>query len=253
MKVLLLAAFLLVGPLAGARNIPSAIRKKGESWLDHAKAYSKELNNPASAYERRVKWDELVFTIVPTWESRELVDEAFQKVRDTRFLDDPSVSSFLRRLSWLYPDDGCFMRAAFMSQMIEKVYSKQSARIFIFGDLYVETENSPEGRVDWWYHTAPLIKFAEDVYVFDPAINSSGVTEIKKWIQKQSVTLSEAELSVCDANAYEPGEACEGSDSDEDTALQHAPWYLQLERERQVELQRNPEEVLGEHPPWLVI
>lgn len=69
--------------------------------------------------------------------------EGFRSLRDARWLTMPGMRDFKRRSSWLYPDDGCFARAALGGQKLESWDYPRPKKLFIFGDLEVKTANSP--------------------------------------------------------------------------------------------------------------
>jgi hypothetical protein len=75
---------------------------------------------------------------------------SFEKVREERFFTDEFTRN--RRATWLYPDDGCFVRATVADDMIGKLSpANPTAKIFAFGNLQVQSTNSPSGAVEWWY------------------------------------------------------------------------------------------------------
>ena len=55
-----------------------------------------------------------------------------------------------------YPEDGCYARAQEMSLILDKK-GVTTGKVFIEGDLRVDTTNSPKGYVEWWYHVAPIV------------------------------------------------------------------------------------------------
>lgn len=249
-----------------AASIPSHISAKradGTSWKEHARTLQQEIARKApledvptaTAFDSRKPGAQLADSaFVPTVDSMEALMERFTYARDTRFIDDPSVPNFLRRLSWMYPDDGCFMRAGYANILMKDKFQQDSARVFVFGDLIV---NSPHATdpVQWWYHTAPIVKLADQIYVLDPALYPKNPVTIKDWVNTQGVTFDTTDVSLCDANSFSPDEACFGSDTDEESLKTYAPIYLGAERYRQLELHNNDEAVvnnlLGEFPPWL--
>ncbi len=76
-------------------------------------------------------------------------------------------------IPFLYPQDGCYARAHAMSRILEEL-GIISGKVFVEGDLRVETNRSPDGYVEWWYHVAPIVmvrKNGQNVpFVFDPSI-----------------------------------------------------------------------------------
>nr|WP_241480430.1 protein-glutamine glutaminase family protein [Legionella norrlandica] len=68
---------------------------------------------------RKVPLQRMDYSIVPTVSSYEELLYMFNMIRDTRFLYSPEKPDFERRISWLYPDDGCFARAALSRAKLE--------------------------------------------------------------------------------------------------------------------------------------
>lgn len=240
-------------------NLASQARLPGESWQKARDRFNKRLNRVTpmgagnkSAEESAVPFERLKATKVAEWANEGDVTAGFMMVRDQRDLEDPYQNpAFKRRLTWLYPDDGCFARAAMMKNYLEDKGYMLPSRIFIFGDLRVQTKNSPNGYVTWWYHTAPIVRLDGEVYVFDPAINPQGPTPVKQWILTQVPRLDEARVAYCAPGAYHPGSDCDQpGQADDDVAQSDITNYLRYEWTRQEELGRDPVEILGDQPPW---
>jgi hypothetical protein len=175
----------------------------------------------------------------------------FEKARDMRFLSDPTVTSFLRRSSWLYPDDGCFARASFFNQHASQWLGLRPNKIFVFGNLHVVTANSPTGSVDWWYHVAPLVTDGSQVLVLDPALNPRQPTPLLDWLKMMTADTSTLTMSVCNGFAYGPDSSCANATAtDESSATPDQTSYLQPERDRLTQLNRSPDKELGDSPPW---
>lgn len=87
-----------------------------------------------------------------------------------------------------YPEDGCYARAHEMSRILESE-GIITGKVFIEGNLRVETKNSPTGYVEWWYHVAPVLIVdrhgLQDVAVLDPSIFDRAVT-VEEWFQIQT-------------------------------------------------------------------
>ncbi len=260
----LLLASLIQNQRAYSAPLPSQARKENESyeqaWARYWNDYEK-LNPPVSplsktAYSARVPFDHLDLNSAPSWDSLgsdfSSVQEIFENSRDERALIEPGRPDFLRRLSWLYPDDGCFARTALTGQKLESWHYPRPAKLFIFGNLQVRTPNSPRGWVSWWYHVISVIAFQGRTYVFDPAIEPGHPLLVLEWIKQMATNPKKVSLSLCNGYAYEPGNLCyESTRSAENQALSHQIYFLQKEWNRVLELRRDPKEELGEHPPWL--
>ncbi len=254
-KGILLSTVLLFSGLAQAQN--SAVRDLNEDWMTAAEKNLGSVASPmfvgATAYSASkpyfdADWDDMVEVSDMT-----TIETAFYMVRDIRFLQNRVRDGFLRRITWLYPDDGCYARAALMKGELDQVQVPVS-RIFIFGDLQVMSENHPSGKVGWWYHTAPIMKTANgDIYVLDPAIDALRPLRVDEWVLRQVPALDLASISICDGTTYGPGSACDGGVDPAGMAKSDISTILDAEWRRQIQLQRQPEVVLGDMPPWSMI
>ncbi len=245
----------------------SQVRPRDVTFHDVATRYRSEhpdLGEPGSALSHSGSLVGLWSTRVPEYSELQLA-QGFFHVRDHRFLRTPDAPDFLRRESWLYPDDGCYSRAAIASRQLGDASFPSPAKIFIFGDLSAQTPNSPDGVVHWWFHVAPVVSVPvpgdraglssshpETWYVLDPTLEPSHPLTLTDWISRQTEDPSSVRIAVCEPHTYRPEDPCENpaketeADSDNDEAF-----FLAQEWERQVELDRDPEVVLGAAPPWL--
>ena len=252
--------------------IPHQQRKKGESPTDAAGNYFNSANQPpgtsaaghghpvlaptGSAYEMSRGLTETNSSKAPVLSMNQIA-AAFSIARDTRFITDPSRANFARRASWLYPDDGCFARADVTGRELQKLGFKRPSKVFAFGSLEMPTRNSPEGVVYWWYHVALAYRtdsgnLLSQVQVIDPAGKTDAPLSLTEWAGQFSADLSGITFSICAPDAYEPGDDCASpmhSSGKRATHDEHE--FLNLEWERQSELGRVPEQVLGDAPPWL--
>lgn len=179
------------------------------------------------------------------------IEKVFAQLRDERFLPDPEDQNFLRRPSWLYPDDGCFARASTISERMEVYGGVRPSKVFAFGNLHVKTSNSPLGAVDWWYHVVPAVQSHGVIYVFDPAVDPDHIMTLKQWVALISPNPNSVLISICNSHSYHPHSPCRQPDATEDaTALRDQFFFLPYERARLTELGRNTRMELSEYPPW---
>ncbi len=195
-------------------------------------------------------FNQVDFSNVPLWTSQIPLEKGFTMIRDLRFLSDPLNANFKRRLSWMYPDDGCFARAGLMRVNLEQLKTNSPAKLFIFGNLKVKTTNSPSGSVSWWYHVVPLVRRGQQLYVLDPAIEILGPLPLKDWIMTMTSDINSIKLSVCKGTAYSPKSSCSNPTNDDSAAVVDQPKYLNAERDRLLELGRKADQELGDYPPW---
>lgn len=206
--------------------------------------------SPAAA-DVAVPLDQLNIQSLPQWDTFETVQAGFERLRDTRFLEDPSHPGFLRRDSWLYPDDGCYARAALAKKNLHNWKFAAVKKVFVFGNLRVDTANSPAGFVTWWYHVVNGLMLSGQPYVLDPAIDPLTPLTLNEWAQRMGGAKAEMTFAICDDGAYTPYDACvnppAGSDN---TALDDQVGFFDSEWDRLTELKRDANLELGEQPPW---
>lgn len=179
------------------------------------------------------------------------LENEFKYIRDTRFIrtEDPS---FPRRITWMYPDDGCYVRAEMMKYELVAHHAPTPKKIFVFGNLFATSMNSLTGTIHWWYHVAVAYRLGADVYVFDPSIEPRRPLKIQEWdnlINKEGMPI---EYSVCSADTVDPTSDCYNPtpETHEDT-ISTQKIFLDNEWDRLIDLNRKPEEELGNLPPWL--
>jgi Glutaminase len=253
LHLLLWLGLLLSPPLAGAL---SAVREPGVSYREYvARTQSlkpfAELVEQDNPLDMAVEFSSLALTGLPQWSSRKELTEHFHFVRDERFLKSMSQPEFMRRPSWLYPDDGCYARATMAVMRLAQANKVLPKKIFVFGDLVVDSPNAKRGQVLWWYHVAPVIQVEGEVYVIDPAIRPEAPMRLLSWLSSMSPAPERLEVAICEAGAYTPSGRCaQPYVGNNEEALREQTYFLDYEWRRLVELKRSPEKELGQHPPW---
>lgn len=249
----------------------SARRASHESWQESAKrSYTLEKSFSGAnilalgrvtgfrygvsgmPYSNRYKWEGIDKNLIPVWE-KDLDDlsSTFRRLRDYRFMQG-SQSTRLRRISWLYPDDGCFVRADLMDRFLEEWGYQQPAKIFVFGNLNVKTQNSPLGQVTWWYHVALTFQSGGRVFIFDPALDPRWPLYIEEWSAMMSSSPENLTFAICDHATMGPFDDCQQPSVRTLRDLEnYQKNYLDMEWYRMLELKRDPIKVLGDEPPWL--
>lgn len=186
------------------------------------------------------------------WENYDVMLERFKEMRDQRFLNDSSKPNFMRRISWLYPDDGCFARASLGIRNMFNASYPAPDKVYVFGDLTVQSANAQGGSVSWWYHVAPIVEVAGVKYVLDPAMEPSRPLTLPEWLARMSPSPDYLEVALCAGGTYTPYDNCERTiGSKEEQAVSEQGWFLPTEWSRLQDLGRNPERELGDNPPWL--
>lgn len=184
------------------------------------------------------------------WISLADMQERFEKIRDERFMTLASDPDFPRRISWLYPKDGCFARASLFNRNAFRLFIPIPNKVFAFGNLRVKTPNSSRGVVGWWYHVAPIVQVGAEKYVLDPAIEPLHPLLLRDWIARMG-NPKKIKVSICGSGSYSPGDNCnketDGLESRAESTQKH---YLALEERELKRMGRNPEVELGDAPPW---
>lgn len=244
---------------AGASNINSQVRYEGEDYLDAMKRSraAKDLLPPGakSALGAAAPYSLADLSGVPEVDNFGTLMKSFTEVRDARFLLSPDRPGFLRRLTWLYPDEGCFARAAMMGKKLEEWNYVRPRKVFAFGNLRVKTPNSPAGSVNWWYHVVPVVSVNKELYVYDPAIDPGRPMPLRDWVSSMvepGTDLDAVKVSVCTPYTYGPYNNCFESQPVLDILAEtDQKDYLKPEWNRVKGMGRDPERLLGDAPPWL--
>jgi hypothetical protein len=207
--------------------------------------------NP-TAYEAAVHLKDLDATDLPT---QLKIQELFELVRDSRYLISPMQPAFSRRSSWLYPQDGCWVRASVSRRLAKTKGYGDLKKLFIFGSLRVTTKNAPGGVVSWWYHVVPV--FANELgeaMVMDPAIDPSAPLLLEDWAHKMVAKSEDATYSICSPSTYDPSSACAQPDPEADKyASIDQVDYLNWEWDNLIALSRDPRKELADLPPWIPV
>lgn len=258
MKFIFLISLIFAFPALRAAPAESARRAPGASYLQYkftaqnvlsAQGLSK--SSKKSVLESAMIYGKGKLPDVTNWESVAVMEERFKALRDIRWLETTTAPGFLRRSSWLYPDDGCFDRASLAVMNLLKFKAAAPNKIFVFGDLKVVTPNSPQGEVSWWYHVAPIVQVNGEKYVLDPAIEPRHPLKLDDWLSTMFPSIANLEIALCGSGSYGPTSLCEAeSDGIEQVAAYDQLIYLTEEWQRLLDLKRNPQEELGNNPPW---
>lgn len=234
----------LTGPSGLSPLRPSATSY--QEMARHHEIFSQfDAQRNATVYMLRSEYASVDWTRVPEIGAADLT-RLFKEVRDKRFLTDGKGRA--RRLTWLFPDNGCFARAELMNEEAGRLGLVKPAKIFAFGNLQVRSDFHPDGLVTWWYHVAPVVRVANAVYVLDPALDPLNPLPVARWVQLMN---SSVEVSICSSHAYDPDSLCEHkAGSQAQRAQQDENYFMIEEWNRVLDLGRNPEYDLGDYPPW---
>lgn len=254
------------------KNMPSARRAINEDWRTKVKLPKTRAIAANTIYGESIPWNNItarnnLLNTVTGWSNYQVIKDNFIKIRDIRYFNDEESNHFLRRITWLYPDDGCWTRAtAAIKDLFGPVNNlvtgfSRPSKIFAFGNLCVNTSNSPNHSVYWWYHTAPIVKDAQtnQFYVLDPAVNPYKPLLVEDWIAEissNSKACAGSEnnvrvFNICNGYGTGPFDYCNTSYETEIDSMLDQSIFRRAERDRQVELGREADKVLGDVPPWL--
>jgi hypothetical protein len=206
---------------------------------------------------------------IPSWSDGDILAH-FATSRDARYMEMSNVPDFPRRISWMYPDDGCFARADQVDVRVAQAGKTRPYKLFVFGRasefeplLRFYTDNAPTGVVKWTYHVAPVVRnSANEVVVLDAALSPCRPLPWKEWLELMVDDLgifadiggldSEKGLTLADSFAYDPYSVPYGEPSHEAQSRTYVEGYLLwMEWSRQeYQMGRDPYVVLGASPPW---
>lgn len=224
-------------PLSAVREVGESVRVALSSAGD-------------SAFHSQSSFQELDLSRITPVSDLKVIQEMFAKLRDIRAWTWEDMPTFFRRLTWLYPEDGCFLRAELMVQKLKEWGYPAPMQFFVFGDLSFST---PYETVNWWYHVAPAVRWRDQVYIIDPAVDYQQPLPVQEWIQKISGNVEFTRFAVCAAGAVSPDDSCDSAESHWDPDDRMATLQNSLANEwRQLEavLGSPPVRVLGDFPPW---
>lgn len=231
-----------------AHRDPSVSYKQ---YVNRARTLSARPIAGGSALDNAVKFRGAQLPAATEWGTERYAQANFVRLRDERFLVDSQHPGFMRRSTWLYPDDGCFARAQLANNNLLNWNVETPKKVFVFGDLNVRTANSPTGSVSWWYHVAPIVEVRGQKFVLDPALNAAGPLRLDQWLALQSTTPGELEVAICASGSYSPYDACDREiRGNESEAVRDQQGYLGSEWSRVQSLGRDPNQELGDNPPW---
>ncbi len=241
-----------------AQQVPvdefSAVRAPTEDWLKRARL--SELHLARASWSVRSHAQpyraDLNISQLPEWpySNRQLL-EAFQAARDERVYVQKGYPAFPRRATWLFPYDGCWVRAASAAQSIERLGRIRPGKIFVFGPLRFRTRFDSKGIVYWWYHVAAAYRIGNEAVVLDPTVDPHNVLTMHDWISRMTKDPRNTKVSVCDTYSYSTGSRCIGGSNRQERWLPgQIQSYMRKERIEVREVGLNPEAVLGDNPPW---
>jgi hypothetical protein len=247
----LLGCLSLAAPFASAESI--------SPWaLQHGAAKTVGLESGASAYNLRQKYAD-----VNLWQATEVasfadVQRIFETVRDERNILDPSHQDFMRRTTWLWANDGCFIRSFHMASVIHAREALRLTQIFLFGGRMLakpEWREGWEGGLPWNYHVTPVVRVGATVYVLDPAVDQKKPLEISEWIASFVQDVPALEGAICGPFTFGPNEECWATQpSTNPEGMPVGQWNTYFFNNEWQNVERrgfDPLQLLGDRPPWM--
>ena len=114
-------------------------------------------------------------------------------------------------IPFLYAQTGCWARAHRMCELLADA-GLVAAKLWVFGDLRVDTPNVPACQMTWAWHTAAFLRVkttsGEDIRVIDPSMFPDRSASREEWIGAQND--SAAELLYSDRSVYKLTNICRG-------------------------------------------
>ena len=235
--ILILFAFVSLQSVAQVPAAVSAVRPANQDWKQTLSLKKLRLtaNSALSVSAANGKWSSV--EAIPKWSLTFLeLNNLNKTVRDIRPYKNPNSRKYLRQAPWLYPLDGCYAKAAHVSDVIQDAGYVAPGKIFAFGNLRVKSKYAESGYAHWSYHVVPGYQFENEVYVIDPLVGenedgtNSGLLTLQDWLARISSNPDNVEVSLCDSNAYDPRSKCVGG-SNYGSYLGHMSYILNDEYE----------------------
>ncbi len=186
---------------------------------------------------------------IPEWPAGTNIQSIFKEIRDHKILPDPYDRGTLRRIPWMYPDDGCMIRAAIWIHDFARLHPElpTPAKLYVSGNLKVSNEFTPVD-VEYTYHVAPAVRIAGDIVVFDPSMDLRAPLTLTNWALKMLPSEKWGRYAVCDSSSFNTKSPCIGNPTGDREAELVVGEFLRLESERVRELNLNPRVLSDEHP-----
>lgn len=224
----------------------SAIRLPHQDWTELA-GRNENKDSGESAQSNARPYQNSYFINIPRWDAYQL-QSWFQEVRDERYLDWSGQRNMKRRLTWLYPIDGCYARANMVIRRIRDKKRPIPKKIFVFGNLWFHTAFAPGGKVGWWYHVAPIVDVNGTQYVLDPAIDFNRPIRVNEWLAHMGQPY-DMQIAICGAGTYLPENDCDRKEV-RNLGKTTTMSLMTKEWDSLEQLGHDPELLLGERPPW---
>lgn len=213
-----------------------------------------------TARQIKTRITEIDFSAVPEW-PRKLIDEAFYRIRDERFLVADSNPNFPRRVPWVYVENGCFLKATLVRRKFEEWGYPSIKKLFVFGDMEFDTRLSPKGRMGYKDHVAVVVRHESTIFLIDASVNTERPMELYQWATFLSSNSDPYELnySLCSQFTFGHNSPAFAQSADEEVGSRNGEMrdvdffsqdFLKKEWDWVLSLGLNPMDALGDNPVW---
>lgn len=132
--------------------------------------------------ENKTDLKNIDFSVIPAWSMQE-VTEGFHLIRDHTYLPCSNVVDNKRAIPWLYPENGCFLRAALAKRLLSSKGYPNIKKLFVFGDFKYKSQWAKTGYVTFKFHVAVAARVDSEVYILDPSVTYEKPLLLLEWRQ----------------------------------------------------------------------
>lgn len=203
------------------------------SGLSKATCTPTPIPSPTPLPESKYEWGELTID-----DGRKIQVSVVPELKLKRIFEKLEKNP---EIPFQYPEDGCYARASKMSMLLEEE-GIFSGKVFMEGNLCVDTKSCPEGSVNWWYHVAPVVLVEKngklEPFVLDPSLFTKPVP-VKLWqhLQTGGVLEDQSAFYYTERYHYDPMDRktylTEYQKTDIDNMNSTLTQYLAIQNERE--------------------
>ena len=208
--------------------------------------------------ENKTELTKVDLNSIPSWSKKE-VAEGFNLVRDHKYLPCSNLVDNKRAIPWLYPENGCFVKAALARKLLSLKGYPNIKKLFVFGDFKYKSKWTETGYVSFKFHVAVATRVESDVYILDPSVEYEKPLLLLDWCE---VLTSESEnkrveYSLCSDMTVSHNSECDEIEESNEIGIRRdiphtmeffAMEFLAKEYENIHQLGLNPNLVLSVEP-----
>lgn len=132
--------------------------------------------------ENKTELINIDFDSIPSWSKKEIT-EGFHLVRDHKYLPCSNVVNNKRAIPWLYPENGCFLRAALAKRLLSLNRYPKTKKLFVFGDFKYKSKWTKSGYVSFKFHVAVAARVESEIYILDPSVKYERPLLLLHWCE----------------------------------------------------------------------